>query len=99
MERGNYAELDPALLPSWPTTKQTTSPNSMYSSRNKKDWLNQDSIESLKQASGGYSMAPNYAKRIEPARLSMPRNVYNGGAVTQRGRNAKLVDSQYSNMN
>ena len=44
-------------------------------------------------------MAPNYAKRIEPARLSMPRNVYNGGAVTQRGRNAKLVDSQYSNMN
>ena len=98
MERGNYAELDPALLPSWPTTKQN-SPSSAYSRKNTKDWLNQDSIESLKQASGGYSMAPNYAKRIEPARLSMPRNVYNGGAVTQRGRNGKLVDSQYSNMN
>ena len=98
MEKGNYAELDPALLPAWPGSKQN-SPNSIYSRKNTKDWLNQDSIESLKQASGGYSMQPTYAKRIEPARLSMPRNAYNSGAVTQRGRNGKLVDSQNSNIN
>ena len=59
MEKGNYAELDPSLLPAWPKSK-TNSPNSMYSRKNTrdntKDWLNQDSIESLKQASGGYSM-------------------------------------------
>ena len=98
MEKGNYAELDPALMPAWPSSKQNSPPNSSYSRKNTKDWLNQDSIESLKQASGGYSMAPNYTRRVEPARLSMPRNV-NGGAMTQRGRNGKLADSQYSNIN
>ena len=70
----NYGELDPSKLPMWPDRIKTQRHHSMKNRGLQLDWLNQDSIESLKQASGAnFAIAPNSSRRIEPIRLSMPR--------------------------
>ena len=87
----DYAEMDPTKLP-FPNEMNNNSRSP--TSRNNLDWLNGDSIESLQQASAGYTIvAPNSARRMEPIRLSLPRKAHGGGPATQRGRCGKLGDS------
>lgn len=90
-----YGDIDPTKMPGWPDA------GSRNSSEGRKfktqvDWLNQDSIESLKQASGGFTMNQ---RRQDPVRLSMPRAPL-PIPMTQRGRCGKLTDSQqYPHLN
>lgn len=61
------------------------------------DWLKQDSIESLKQASVSFQLTSPTQRRMEPIRLSVPAKPT--GPVTHRGRVGKMTDSQhYSNL-
>ena len=89
----NYTEMNPVKMP-FPNTKNNSS---SPISRNNIEWLNSgDSIDSLQQASAGFTMvAPNSARRMDPIRMSVPRGI--GGPVTQRGRCGKLGDSQQYN--
>lgn len=84
--------MDPSKMPAWPPTL-----GSRNSSGNTKganvDWLNQDSIESLKQASAGFTLAPHSSRRVEPIRLSMPTQA-DPGYMTQRNRCGKLGNSE-----
>ena len=66
--------------------------NSSDTKRKRGDWLNQDSIESLKQASGGFTMQQSSA-RMDAARMSSTKQ-HLLMPMTQRGRCGKLGDSQ-----
>lgn len=87
-ERINYREMDPSIIPAWPIIDSEKSPKRQFDL--KMDWLNQDSIESLRKSDHGHTIQPNSSRRMEPIRLSVP--VGAAGAITQRGRCGKLGD-------
>ena len=75
LEGANYAEVDPRYLPQWDAIVVSGTRTSSNDGRDQQiDWLNQDSIESLKQASASFTVAPNSARRVDPIRLSVPSN-------------------------
>lgn len=88
----NYGEMDPSKMPAWPPTLGSRN-NSGNRNGTNVDWLNQDSIESLKQASAGFTLAPQSSRRVEPIRLSMPHQA-DPGYMTQRNRCGKLGNSE-----
>ena len=83
-------------MPGWPEGGASghyfRSMNSSDNKRKRGDWLNQDSIESLKQASGGYTMQSS--ARMDPARMSQTKQQLLM-PMTHRGRCGKLGDSQH----
>ena len=94
----DYAKVDPTKVPAF-WSKPTDSRNSSGGKHapHSVDWLNQDSIESLKQASAGFSIPPNSSRRMDPIRLSVPNpaKAPSGPYTHRTGRNGnKLGDSQ-----
>ena len=67
----NHGEIDPSKLPGWDSDRR-----SQHTSEKRRElrpeWLNQDSIESLRQNSNLQTIQPNSSRRMEPMRLSVP---------------------------
>ena len=109
----NYADMDPQNIPTWPQTRNGSQHNnslaiqqqitqSSYKDGHKGlDWMDQDSIASLKQTSAPQEQRfPNSSTKRSNQGLRMSLPVGNNrAAITHRAVGGKQSDSQqYSNL-